>query len=113
MWAKLEVSPGHPEGLVTIGKQDPTGTISLLASAHDIGLVNGGTYHARVEVDGPMVRFTVSGGTLSSPITIGYTLTAAEQIAYMGGTQAGLRIRLVSDEDDGRSRWNDFSVTAL
>ncbi len=113
MWAKLEVSPGHPEGLLTIGKQDPTGTTSLLASAHDVGLVNGATYHARVDVDGATVQFTVSGGTLSAPITIGYTLSPTEQVAYMGGTAAGLRIRLVADEDDGQSRWDRFAVTAL
>lgn len=113
MWAKLEVSPGHPDGLVTIGKQDPAGTTSLLASAHDVGLVNGATYHASVELDGPDVRFTVSGGNLTAPVRIEYSLTRAEQISYMGRTAAGLRIRLVWDEDDGRSRWNTFAVTAI
>jgi hypothetical protein len=113
MWAKLEVSPGHPGGLITIGRQDPTGTMSLLASARGVGLVNGETYHAGVELDGPNVRFTVSGGELTAPVTVTYSLTRAEQLVYMTTTAAGLRIRTVSDEDDGRSRWDNFTVTAI
>jgi hypothetical protein len=116
LWAKLEVSPGHPDGLVTIGKMDPIlGTVSLLSPMHDVGMVNGDTYRTTVTVDGGSVTVLVTGLTDPSfaPASVSYDLTPAERSTYGGNLQAGLRLRVCGDEDDLGSRWRSFRVTAL
>jgi hypothetical protein len=116
LWAKLEVSPGHPDGLVTIGKMDPVlGTVSLLSPMHDVGMVNGDTYRTTVTVDRGSVAVRVTGLTDPSftPASVSYDLTPAERFTYGGNLQAGLRLRVCGDEDDLGSRWRSFRVTAL
>jgi hypothetical protein len=111
-WSKLEVSPGHPNGLMTIGKTSDGAVTSLLAKRDDIGLRNGATYHLSVDVDGTSIAATVSGDALPAPVTIRYSLTSAESARYSANDGYGLRVKLASDEDDGGSRWDAFSVTA-
>jgi hypothetical protein len=116
MWAKIEVTPGHPKGLLTIGKEADGKIHSLLAYADAVGLANGWTYRLRVTIaNGPPTRVTatVSGGNLSTPRTVSHTLTSTEMSRYSGATGYGLRLHTASDEDDGRTAWKSFTVSRL
>jgi hypothetical protein len=109
---KIEVSHGHPDGLVAIGDELAGRTTSLLASADDVGLENGRTYHVELTVpaslDEPVVCRVTGGGIAATTIR---TALSSEQVdAYGEGTGQGLRIKIFDDEDDGGSRWDNFLV---
>jgi hypothetical protein len=110
LWSKLEVSEGHPGGMVTIGKVSDGTTVSLLAHVDDIGIVNGATYHVRVDLDDDLVTVTVSGGGIGEAVSVSYRLTPEEMQRYGNNRLVGLRGRLALDEDDGLTRWERFSV---
>ncbi len=109
---KIEVSRGHPDGLVALGDELADRTTSLLASAEDMGLENGRTYHVELTVpssfDDPVVC-RVSGGDID-PTMIETPLTPEQIEAYGDGTAQGLRIKIFDDEDDGGSRWDNLLV---
>ncbi len=113
---KLEVSEGHPDGLLTIGEQRNGETTSLLAERDGVGLRNGKTYHLTLTIPRSAadraVRCGVSGGGID-PAAVSLQLTAASLAAYGDGTGQGLRIKIFDDEDDGRSSWDNFLVRPL
>jgi hypothetical protein len=47
---KVEVSEGHPNGLLAIGDERRGATTSLLAQRDDVGFVGGGTYRLELRV---------------------------------------------------------------
>lgn len=110
---KLEVSEGHPKGLLAIGDQRNGKTTSLLAERDGVGLRSAKTYHLAFTIpkspaDRP-VRCAVSGGGID-PVAVSLQLTAAKLGAYGDGTGQGLRIKIFDDEDDGKSSWDNFLV---
>ncbi len=113
---KLEVSEGHPEGLLAIGEERNGETTSLLAERDGVGLKNGRTYHLTLTIPrfpiGKPVRCDVSGGGIE-PVALSLRLTAARLAAYGEGTGQGLRIKIFDDEDDGRSSWDNFLVRPI
>jgi hypothetical protein len=109
---KIEVSEGHPLGLLAIGDQRRNVTTSLLASIKDLGLENGRTYRLQLTVPrspSRAIRCQVSGKGIV-PTTVAYRLTDAQRAAYGQGTSQGLRIKIFDDEDDGGSTWDNFAV---
>jgi hypothetical protein len=112
---KVEVSHGHPDGLIALGDELADRTTSLLASAEDMGLANGRTYHVELTVPRSLddaVVCTVTGPSIQ-PTTIRTTLTPEQIEAYGDATAQGLRIKIFDDEDDGGSRWDNFLVESL
>ena len=60
LWAKLEISPGNPNGIMTIGRRLRGKVTSLLASSRG-GLTRGATYHVVLQVSGGVATFTATG----------------------------------------------------
>lgn len=110
---KLEVSAGHPDGLLAIGEERGGETTSLLADRDGIGLRSGRTYRLVLSVPPDPtrtpVRCGVSGNGLD-PTAISVRLSARSLAAYGDGTAQGLRIKIFADEDDGGSGWDDVLV---
>jgi hypothetical protein len=114
IFCKIEVTPGNPTGLMSIGHRLKGKTISLLKSAKGFGLKKGGAYRVTVTRDGQAITFTVLGvGIADGAKTISYTLTTAETAAFGSATNAGLRGKNLYDEDDGQSRYDNFLVEAI
>lgn len=109
LWAKLEVTPGHPKGLMTIGRRRGGRVKSLLARSRG-GLKAGKTYHVVLEVVGGVARFTATGTNVSFSRTISYRLSSTDLKAFGSGKYAGVRAKYLYDEDDGGSRWDNLSV---
>jgi hypothetical protein len=110
MWGKIEISPGYPQGFMSIGRRIRGKTVSLLARSR-IDLKRGTPYRLRMTKVGNRLQLTVSteGGTRLR--SIGHTLTRLERRALRPASKAGLRSKTLFDEDDGRSRWLRFSVS--
>jgi hypothetical protein len=113
---KLELSRGHPEGLLAIGEERDGFTTSLLADREDVGLRSGETYRLvltipRDPAQAP-VRCAVSALGLNG-VAIEYQLPPESLAAYGRGTGQGLRIKIFDDEDDGGSGWEDFLVRPI
>lgn len=111
---KMEVSEGHPDGLLSIGDERAGVTTSLLAGREHIGFTSGGTYRLQLHVpaslgDSP-VTCTASGGGIGRS-KVAYRLPPVSVAAYGHGTGQGLRIKIFDDEDDGGSTWDNFRVT--
>jgi hypothetical protein len=111
LWTKIELTEGHPGGMISIGKVSRGKLTSLLSHADGIGLRAGRTYRLEVRIDGRVVTSTVRGPGLDGPASTAYTLTRTEATAFADNRGAGLRTKLAFDEDDGGSRWDDFVVT--
>jgi hypothetical protein len=113
---KLEVSEGHPDGLLAIGEELGGLTTSLLAFRTDVGLRNGATYRLTLSIpDDPAsspVRCRVTGPGFRTQV-VAVRLGPESLAAFGRGTGQGLRIKIFEDEDDGRSAWEDFSVRPL
>jgi hypothetical protein len=113
---KLEMSEGHPDGLITIGEQLGGRTTSLLAERDGIGLRSGSAYRLAITVprtpsEHP-ISCTVSGSGLGQK-TVSLMPSGESIAAYGAGTAQGLRIKIFNDEDDGRSTWDDFLVRPI
>jgi hypothetical protein len=109
LWAKVEVSPGNPSGLMSIGRRLRGKVTSLLARSKG-GLTAGATYHVALQVDGGVASFSVTGVTVPFSRTITYRLTSTDLNAFGSGSSAGVRAKYLYDEDDGGSRWDDLTV---
>jgi hypothetical protein len=113
---KIEVSEGHPDGLLTIGDQRRNVSTSLLAPLEHLGLENGATYHLELTLPRSLsnqpVLCRVSGSEIP-PTAVSYQLTDPMIMAYGRGTSQGLRIKIYDDEDDGGSTWNSFEVRSI
>ena len=109
LWAKLEISPGNPLGLMTIGRRRSGAVTSRLAYSTG-GLTKGATYHVVLSVDSGVATFTVTGISESFSKTLSYQLTTTDLTAFGSGTKAGVRAKYLYDEDDGGSRWDNLIV---
>ena len=99
MWAKIEISPGHPYGFMSIGHDLGGKTASLLAQA-DVPLTKSTTYDVTLSKVGTTLTFTVLTST-------GHAATLDHAHAFLGGdrrARAGI-VRRAPDEDAvGRRR---------
>ncbi len=111
---KIEVSEGHPDGLLAIGDERADVTTSLLAGRDHVDFTSGGTYRLELHVPTSLEDFpvtcTASGGGIKRS-KVAYRLPPEAIAAYGSGTGQGLRIKIFDDEDDGGSTWRDFRVT--
>ena len=110
MWAKIEISPGHPAGFMTIGRHLAGVNSSLLAKS-PVPLLRSTTYRVSLRVTGTVVTWSVfdaTGVTLIRSIT--YSLSAKDQAAFAGATKSGFRTKTLFDEDDGLTRLDDFGL---
>ena len=112
MWGKIEISPGHPRGFMSIGHMLHGRTDSLLAES-PVRLQRGASYRLRLAKTQMQLRLTVStmGGQRLRSIV--HTLTSRERKTLRGASGAGLRSKTLWDEDDGGSRWRWFAVVRL
>ena len=110
LFAKVEVTVAHPHSFLALGDQRRGVVHSTLCRRSHLGMVNGGTYHLSLKRSGTLVTAAVStiGGVRLGSCSI--RLTSGQRRAFGGGTRFGLRVKIVSDEDDGRSRWDNFLV---
>jgi hypothetical protein len=110
LFAKVEVTVAHPQSFLALGDQRRGTVHSTLCRRSHLGMVNGGTYHLAMKRSGKLVTATVSttGGARLGSCSI--RLTARQRSAFGRGRGFGLRVKIVSDEDDGRSRWDNFLV---
>ncbi|MGZ8595379.1 MAG: hypothetical protein ACXWYJ_06945 [Actinomycetota bacterium] len=109
LWAKLEISPGNPSGIMTIGRRLRGKVTSLLVASRG-GLVRGATYHIVLQVSGGVATFTATGVDVSFSKTISYRLSSSDLSAFGSGGYAGVRAKYLYDEDDGGSRWDNLTV---
>ena len=112
LFTKVEVTEAHPDGFIAVGDQLQGVVRSTLCQKSHLGLKNGGTYHLSLRRAGEDVQGTVETADGTELGTCAITLDAEQLSAYGEATAFGLRIKIVGDEDDGRSRWDDFTVTA-
>lgn len=113
---KIEVSPLHPQGLLTFGDQQKGVAGYRLAPVQHIGLENGNTYHLELVVPADVstdpVSCAVSGEGIQ-PTSVEFRLNGPRLAAYGEGTSQGLRIHIFEDEDDGGSMWDNFEVRSM
>jgi hypothetical protein len=117
LYCKVELTPRNPRGAALIAHRLRGGTPSLLRAARGIGLDPGATYRLTVERRGRTITCTVqgSGGLITE---LRYRMGVNDIAAFGAGPMAGVRIKVDdrgtrNDEDDGRSRFLDFRVTAI
>lgn len=116
IFCKVEITEGHPEGFISIGKfVDGRGKSLLGPPSYEdgLGLHNGRTYHGICKRQGDRISWRISGGDLDTAERVHYTLSAEDIAAFGDATAHGLRARLAWDEDDGGTRWDNFDVVAL
>jgi hypothetical protein len=113
LFCKIEVTKEHKGGFLSIGHLLPGDDNGLLSYRPRVGVRNGRTYHMRFIRRDREVACTISGGDLARSFTVRHRLTGPELAAFGTARQSGLRARVTRGEDDGGSRWDDFSVTPL
>jgi hypothetical protein len=112
LFTKVEVTEGHPDGFMAVGDQLGGRVRSTLCQRSHLGLKNGETYHLSLRRSGEDVQGTVATEDGAELGTCAITLDADQLSAYGDATAFGLRVKIVGDEDDGLSRWDDFTVAA-
>jgi hypothetical protein len=111
MVTKLEVTPGHPGGMLAVGDQIDGQIHSTLCKVDRLGLTNGETYRLAVTRAGDIVTGSVTSLADGSVIGSCSAMLSAEALSAFGaGTGQGLRVKIKDDEDDGGSRWDNFAV---
>jgi hypothetical protein len=114
LFCKIEVTPGNPSGLISIGHALNGKGKSLLKSAKGFGLSRGGTYQLSITKLGKAVSCAVTGSGIGGGTkTITYTLSSSEVSSFGSATRSGLRGKNLYDEDDGLTRYDAFSVQAI
>jgi hypothetical protein len=114
LFCKIEVTPGNPQGLMSIGHQLNGRNKSLLKSAKGFGLDKGKTYQLSVTKQGRTISCTVSGSSINGGAkTISYTLNGEQTSAFGSATRSGFRGKNLFDEDDGKTRYDNFAVRAI
>jgi hypothetical protein len=113
---KIEISPLHPQGLLTFGDQRNDVAGYRLAPLQHTGFENGNTYHLELTVPADVstdpVECHVSGEGIE-PASVELHLNGPQLAAYGAGTKQGLRIHIVEDEDDGGSTWDNYEVRPI
>ena len=109
LWAKLEITPGNPNGRMTIGRR-AAGNVKSCLACSGVSLHRGETYHISLEVVNDVATFSATGVTVSFSKTITYRLTSTDLNAFGSGSKAGVRGKYLFDEDDGGSRWDNLKV---
>jgi hypothetical protein len=117
LFCRVEVTPAHPLGMVVIGHRLRGGEPTVSKYKVGLKLVGGQVYKLVTERHRKLVTCALWSKS-TNVTTIRYRLKPAELAAFGGGKFAGIRTRLVSrgdrrDEDDGRSRFLDFRVSAI
>ncbi len=111
MVTKLEVTPGHPGGMLAVGDQINGQIHSTLCKVERLGLLNGAAYRLSVTRTGDVVTGSVTSLADGSVIGSCSAMLSAEALSAFGaGTGQGLRVKIKDDEDDGGSRWDNFAV---
>ena len=111
MVTKLEVTPGHPGGMLAVGDQINGQIHSTLCKVDRLGLTNGATYRLTVTRTGDVVTGSVTSLADGSLIGSCSALLSTEALEAFGtGTGQGLRVKIKDDEDDGGSSWDNFAV---
>ena len=111
MVTKLEVTPGHPGGMLAVGDQIDGQIHSTLCKVDRLGLTNGATYRLAVTRSGDVVTGSVSSLEDGSLIgSCSADLSTEALTAFGAGSGQGLRVKIKDDEDDGGSRWDNFAV---
>jgi hypothetical protein len=117
LFCRVEVTPAHPLGMVVIGHRLRGGQPTVSKYKVGLNLVGGQVYKLVTERHRKLVTCSLWRKS-TNVTTIRYRLKPAELAAFGNGKFAGIRTRLVSrgdrrDEDDGRSRFLDFRVSAI
>jgi hypothetical protein len=112
LFAKVEVTVAHPHSFLALGDQRGGVVHSTLCERSHLGMVNGGTYRLSLKRNGFTATATVATETGVTLGSCSIVLSPTQRAAYGRGTRFGLRVKIVSDEDDGRSRWDNFLVRA-
>jgi hypothetical protein len=114
LFCKIESTPGNPSGLMSIGHRLHGNTVSLLKSAGHLHLNKGSTYHLAATRQSQNVSCTVSGpGISGGSKTISYSMNSSELSAFGSAKKSGFRGKNLHDEDDGQTRYDDFSVSDI
>ena len=117
LFCRVEITPAHPLGMVVVGHRLRGGEPTVQKFKTGLNLQPGAVYRLVTERHNKLITCSLfRKGTLIT--TIRYKLKPAELAAFGGGKKAGLRIRLVArgdrrDEDDGRSKFQDFRVSSI
>jgi hypothetical protein len=117
LFCRVEITPAHPLGMVVVGHRLNGGEPTVSKYKVGLKLTPGQVYKLVTERHNKLITCSLfRKGNLVT--TIRYKLKPAELAAFGGAKKAGLRIRLVArgnrrDEDDGRSKFQDFRVSSI
>ena len=117
LFCKVERTAPHPEGFLAIGRRLHGHKPEILDHGNQIGLEAGERYVLKATRKGANTTCSISqSGTRLAILT--YTLRATDRSAFGSGRKVGIRMRLVArgtrrDEDDGRSRFERFTVKTM
>jgi hypothetical protein len=113
-WMKVEISPGHPNGFMSIGDV-VSGRNRSLRAAGSVSLKRGVTYHVTFSRTGNVYKATVGqGGSVARTLTWNAAGASGNPLgAYGSATRHGMRYKKLFDEDDGQTRFDNFLATTL
>jgi hypothetical protein len=117
LFCKVERTKPHPEGFLAIGRRLNGHMPEILVHQNQIGLVAGERYILKATRKGASTTCSISqSGTRLGRLT--YTMRSADRAAFGSGRKVGIRMRLVArgtrrDEDDGRSKFERFTVRTM
>ena len=117
LFCKVERTKPHPDGFLAIGRRLHGHKPEILEHGNQIGLLAGQRYILKATRRGANTTCSISQkGTRLALLT--YTMRAADRSAFGSGRKVGIRMRLVArgtrrDEDDGRSKFERFTVRTM
>ena len=117
LFCKVERTKPHPQGFLAIGRRLNGHKPEILVHENQIGVAAGQRYFLKATRKGANTTCSISqNGTHLAEIT--YTMRRADRASFGSGRKVGIRIRLVArgtrrDEDDGRSRFERFTVRTM
>jgi hypothetical protein len=117
LFCRVEITPAHPLGMVVVGHRLKGGEPTVSKYKVGLKLMPGQVYKLVTERHRKLITCALWRQNMNIT-TIRYKLSPAELAAFGGAKKAGLRIRLVArgnrrDEDDGRSKFQDFRVSSI
>lgn len=104
------ISCDSANNTITLREITAATTGTLLVTGPKADFILGASYMLRVRVEGDRVRVWVD-----DVLQIDYTMTASQSAAFASSTSAGLFTRkdATTGNDDGTSRWENFTVSDL